>query len=39
MKKLLDTVDAALLKSLPNAGRGFEQQIDIPEFTFLGVAE
>jgi 7-cyano-7-deazaguanine reductase len=39
VKKLWDTVDAALLKSLPNAGRGFEQQIDIPEFTFLGVAE
>jgi 7-cyano-7-deazaguanine reductase len=39
VKKLWDTVDAGLLKSLPNAGRGFEQQIDIPEFTFLGVAE
>ena len=39
MKKLWDTIDGAILKSLPNSGQGYEQQIDIPEFTFLGVAE
>ena len=39
MKKLWDTVDGSVLKSLPLCGPGFEQQINIPEFTFLGVAE
>lgn len=37
MKKLWETIDQSLLKSLPNAARGYEQRITIPEFTFLGV--
>lgn len=37
MKKLWDTIDSSLLKSMPNAARGYEQRIRIPEFTFLGV--
>jgi len=36
-KKLWNTVDGSLLKGLPNAARGYEQRISIPEFTFLGV--
>ena len=34
--KLWQTIENNL-KSLPNAAEGYEQQIDIPEFTFLGV--
>ena len=37
MKKLWDTIDGSLLKTLPNPASGYEQYIDIPEFTFLGV--
>ena len=37
MKKLWDSVLRDPLKSLPNAAKGYEQFIDIPEFTFLGV--
>ena len=37
-KKLWNSIDASVLKSLPNAARGYEQRISIPEFTFLGVA-
>jgi len=36
-KKLWDSIDGAALKSLPNAAKGYEQRIVIPEFTFLGV--
>lgn len=36
MKKLWDSVENNL-KSIPNAARGYEQFIDIPEFTFMGV--
>jgi 7-cyano-7-deazaguanine reductase len=36
--KLWDTIDGRSLKSLPNAARGYEQRIDVPEFTFLGGA-
>ena len=36
-KKLWNSIDGAGLKSLPNAARGYEQRISIPEFTFLGV--
>lgn len=36
-KKLWNSIDGAVLKSLPNAARGYEQYIHIPEFTFLGV--
>lgn len=36
MKKW-DSIDSSILKSLPNAARGYEQKIVIPEFTFLGV--
>jgi 7-cyano-7-deazaguanine reductase len=35
-KKLWTTIDSSILKSLPNAARGYEQRIAIPEFTFLG---
>jgi len=35
-KKLWNTIDSSILKSLPNAARGYEQRITIPEFTFLG---
>lgn len=35
-KKLWDSVQNNL-KSLPNPKSGYEQYIDIPEFTFLGV--
>jgi 7-cyano-7-deazaguanine reductase len=36
-KKLWDTIDGSLLKGLPNAARGYEQRVLVPEFTFLGV--
>ena len=36
-KKLWNTIDSSILKSLPNAAKGYEQRINIPEFTFLGV--
>ena len=35
--RLWDSIDGAALKSLPNAAKGYEQRISIPEFTFLGV--
>lgn len=35
-KKLWNTIDSSILKSLPNAAKGYEQRITIPEFTFLG---
>ena len=38
MKKW-DSIDSSVLKSLPNAAKGYEQKIDIPEFTFLGVRD
>lgn len=36
MKKW-DSINSSILKSLPNAAKGYEQKIVIPEFTFLGV--
>jgi 7-cyano-7-deazaguanine reductase len=36
-KKLWKSIDGSKLKSLPNAAKGYEQRISIPEFTFLGV--
>lgn len=36
MKKLWDKIDGKLLKSIPNPASGYEQYIDIPEFTFMG---
>lgn len=35
--KIWSAVDGSKLKSLPNAAKGYEQRITIPEFTFLGV--
>ena len=35
--KIWSAVDGSTLKSLPNAAKGYEQRITIPEFTFLGV--
>ena len=35
--KIWSTIDGSVLKSLPNAAKGYEQRISIPEFTFLGV--
>jgi 7-cyano-7-deazaguanine reductase len=35
--RLWDTIDGSVLKSLPNAAKGYEQRISVPEFTFLGV--
>ena len=35
--KIWSAVDGSALKSLPNAAKGYEQRIAIPEFTFLGV--
>lgn len=35
--RLWNSIDGTVLKSLPNAARGYEQRISIPEFTFLGV--
>ena len=37
MKKLWKSIDTSILKSLPNPAQGYEQRINIPEFTFLGV--
>ena len=37
-KKLWDSIDGTVLKGLPNAARGYEQRISVPEFTFLGGA-
>lgn len=37
MLKKWDSIDSSILKSLPNAAKGYEQKIVIPEFTFLGV--
>lgn len=37
MAKLWNTITSETLKSLPNPASGYEQRIDIPEFTFLGV--
>ena len=37
MKKLWETIDGSKLQSLPNPANGYEQYIDMPEFTFLGV--
>jgi hypothetical protein len=39
MLKLWKDIDETILKSLPNPGRGYEQKIVIPEFTFLGVKD
>ena len=39
MPKIWKDVDASLLKFLPNAAKGYEQKIVIPEFTFLGVKD
>ena len=36
--KLFTMIDSSVLKSLPNAAKGYEQRISIPEFTFLGGA-
>ena len=38
-KKLWDSIDGSVLKSIPNAAKGYEQRITVPEFTFLGVAD
>ena len=38
MTKTWQTIQSTPLKTLPNQARGYEQRIDIPEFTFLGVA-
>ena len=37
-RKLWDSIDSSLLKGLPNAAKGYEQRISVPEFTFLGGA-
>jgi len=37
--KLYNTITKDCLKFLPNAAKGYEQRIHIPEFTFLGVKE
>lgn len=34
---LWDSIKSDKLKSIPNPASGYEQQITIPEFTFLGV--
>jgi len=39
MPKIWKDVDESLLKFLPNAAKGYEQKIVIPEFTFLGVKD
>jgi 7-cyano-7-deazaguanine reductase len=36
-KKLWNSINGEGLKSIPNAAKGYEQRISIPEFTFLGV--
>ena len=38
MVRTCQTIQSTPLKTLPNQARGYEQRIDIPEFTFLGVA-
>lgn len=38
-RRLWQSIDGSLLKSLPNAAKGYEQKITIPEFTFLGVRD
>ena len=35
-KKLWNTITGDGLKSIPNAARGYEQRITVPEFTFWG---
>lgn len=35
--KLWNDIDKSVLKTLKNPAQGYEQYIDIPEFTFLGV--
>ena len=35
--RLWKDIDSSTLKALPNAARGYEQKITIPEFTCLGV--
>lgn len=35
--KLWTSINSNMLNSLPNAAKGYEQHIAIPEFTFLGV--
>ena len=37
MKNPWEKIDSAVLRALPNPASGYEQFIDIPEFTFLGV--
>lgn len=37
--KIWKDIDDSLLKSLPNAAKGYEQKIVVPEFTFLGVRD
>ncbi len=37
MKKLWETINGKLLRALANPASGYEQYIDIPEFTFMGV--
>ena len=37
MRKLWETINGKLLKALSNPASGYEQYIDIPEFTFMGV--
>lgn len=37
MKKIWNTISGSQLQSIPNAAKGYEQCITIPEFTFLGV--
>ena len=36
-KRLWNVIEGEPLEHLPNAAQGYEQFIDIPEFTFLGV--
>lgn len=37
MKKIWNTISGSALQAIPNAAKGYEQRITIPEFTFLGV--
>lgn len=39
MKNPWEKIDSAVLRALPNPASGYEQFIDIPEFTFLGVKD
>ena len=34
---LWSDVDSTILKRIPNPEKGYEQKIEVPEFTFLGV--